>query len=169
MFMAKNLAEFHFDTTKSGIILQSFLSDAKISFRSAEKLLGISYDTIVDTLRGRNKDSKMEFVVKVCAITGHTIQDWCERMLESVDADLAQQIRAVFTPQSAPLPPSVDEVITHCLDVQEHSAEHYQAILRACYDELRVSKDEMRKQYEEQIAYLMDENRRLLSALINNR
>lgn len=166
MFLAKTLADFHFDTVKSGIILQSFLVDAKISFRSAEKLLGVSYDTIVDTLRGKNKDTKMEFVTKVCVITGHTIQDWCDRMLEGVDEDLSQKVRTVFVPPSAPLPPSVDEVITHCLDVQEHSAEHYQAILRACYEEMRISKEEIRQQYEKQIAYLTEENSRLLNALL---
>jgi hypothetical protein len=61
----------------------------------------------------------------------------------------------------------VDEVITHCLDVQEHSTEHYQALLRSCYEELRISKEEMRRQYEDQIAYLEEENRRLLSALLS--
>lgn len=167
MFMAKTLKEFHFDTVKSGIILQSFLADAKISFRAAENMLGVSYDTIVDTLRGKNKDSKMEFITKVCVITGHTVQEWCERMLDGVDDELANSIRAAFFPPSAPLPPSVDEAIAHCLDVQEHSTEHYQALIRSCYDELRVSKEQMCRQYEEQIAYLEEENKRLLSAVLS--
>jgi hypothetical protein len=169
MHTAKTLAEFHFDTVKSGCILRTFLSDSKISRAECAKRIGLSYDALDDSLKGRNKDSKMELVVKICFLTGRTVKEWCELMLDGVNEDVAEKVRAVFAPPAAPLPPSVDEVITRCLDVQEHSAEHYQAILRSCYDELRVSKEEMRQQYEKQVAYLQEENQRLLSALVDRR
>lgn len=167
MHTAKTIAEFHFDTVKSGGILRQFLSDAKISRAECAKQIGLSYDALDDSLKGRNKDSKMELVVKICYLTGRTVREWCEMMLDGVNEDVAEKVRAVFTAPAAPLPPSVDDVITHCLDVQEHSTEHYQALLRSCYEELRISKEEMRRQYEDQIAYLEEENRRLLSALLS--
>lgn len=167
MHTAKTIAEFHFDTVKSGGILRQFLSDAKISRAECAKQIGLSYDALDDSLKGRNKESKMELVVKICFLTGRTVHEWCELMLDGVNEDVAEKVRAVFTSPSAPLPPSVDEIITRCLDVQEHSTEHYQELLRSCYEEMRVSKEQMCRQYEEQIAYLEEENKRLLSAVLS--
>ena len=167
MHTAKTIAAFHFDTAKSGSILTRFISEAKISRAECAKQIGLSYDALDDSLKGRNKDSKMELVVKICFLTGRTVHEWCELMLDGVNEDVAAKVRAVFTPPSAPLQPSVDEIITHCLDVQEHSTEHFQALIRSCYEEMRISKNEMRNQYKEQIAYLKEENHRLLSALLS--
>ena len=140
--MAKTLAEFHFDTSKSGLILQSFLNDAHISLKATENLLGYSYDTIIDTLRGHNKDSKLEFVVKVCTITNRTIQEWCERMLEGVNEELAAQIRATFGMQPSPCEtkPDLEAMVVRWLDAQSRSIDQYKA-----------THEEMRKQYETQI------------------
>lgn len=96
MHNAKTLAEFHFDTEKSGEILRSFLADGRISNAGAAKALGYSYDTINDNLRGKIKEAKMDFVVKVCAITGHTLAEWCERMLDGVNEEVANTVRLAF-------------------------------------------------------------------------
>lgn len=166
MHNAKTIAAFHFDTEKSGLILRTFLSDAKISRAECAKQIGLSYDALDDSLKGRNKDSKMELVVKICYLTGHTVHEWCELMLDGVNEDVASKVRAVFTSQVAPIAPSVDEIITRCLNAQDQSSEHYQVSLRECYEELRVSKEQMRQQYETQVAYLQEENRRLTDALL---
>ena len=107
MHTAKTIAEFHFDTIKSGGILRQFLSDAKISRAECAKQIGLSYDALDDSLKGRNKESKMELVVKICFLTGRTVHEWCELMLDGVNEDVAEKVRAVFTSPSAPLPPSV--------------------------------------------------------------
>ena len=166
MHTTKTIAEFHFDTEKSGVVLSAFLLEAHISRAEAAKRIGLAYDTLVDALKGKNKDSKLELVVKICHITGRTIHEWCEMMLEGVHDELADQVRAVF---ATPVPTehaNLDDIITHYVDAQEHSVEHYKAVLRACYDELRASKEQMRQHYEAQVAFLQEENRRLIDALI---
>ena len=167
MHNAKTIAAFHFDTEKSGVILRTFLSDARISRAECAKQIGLSYDALDDSLKGRNKDSKMELVVKICYLTGHTVREWCELMLDGVNEDVAAKVRAVFASPAAPIAPSMDDVIARCLDSQEHSAEHFQTILRECYEELRVSKEQMRQHYEAQVAHLQRENEKLLSALLD--
>lgn len=166
MHTAKSLSEFHFDTVKSGSILHMFLEDAKISRTDAAKRIGLSYDALVDSLKGKNKDSKMELVVKVCYLSGRTLREWCELMLDGVNEDVAAKVLAVFARPMPVAVPNIDDAINHCLDVQERSSEHYQSILRACYDELRVSKEQMQQQMQQQIDYLQQENRRLLDALL---
>jgi hypothetical protein len=167
MHTAKSLAEFHFDTVKSGLILRAFIDGAKISRAECAKKMGLSYDALDDSLKGRNKDSKMELVVKICYLTGHTVREWCELMLDGVNEDVAAKVLAVFASPAAPIAPSMDDVIARCLDSQEHSAEHFQTILRECYEELRVSKEQMRQHYEAQVAHLQRENEKLLSALLD--
>lgn len=166
MHTAKTIAEFHFDTVKSGAILLDFLNDANISKAKAAKSIGLSYDALDDSLKGKNKESKMELVVKLCYLTSRTIREWCERMLEGVNDDVAEKVRSVFSLQAAPTLPILEDVVTRCLEVQEHSADHYQATLRAAYEEIRLSKEELRQQYEDEIKHLREENKRLLDALL---
>ena len=166
MHTAKTIAEFHFDTVKSGGILRQFLSDAKISRAECAKQIGLSYDALDDSLKGRNKDSKMELVVKICYLTGRTVREWCELMLDGVNENVAEKVRSVFSLQAAPTLPILEDVVTRCLEVQEHSADHYQATLRAAYEEIRLSKGELRQQYEDEIKRLREENKRLLDALL---
>ena len=141
---------------------------AKISRAEAAKLIGFSYDALKDALKGTIKDSKLELVVKICYITGRTINDWCDRMLDGVNDEVANQVRSAFTiekpTQIAQV--SIDSAIEHCLDSQEKSAQRYQTILHDTYNELLASKEQMRQHYEKQIAYLEEENKRLLEALI---
>ncbi len=181
MHNAKELSEFHFDTEKSGCILRSFLADAKISNAVAAKLLGYSYDTINDTLRGKNKESKMDIVVKVCAISGHTLKEWCERMLDGVNEEVADMVRVAFgipiggmdaaidnievvaVPQPVPVvaTPGGDEASLSRMDLdvfvarwseaQERTMDRYKGLHQATYEELRVGRDLLRQQYENQI------------------
>ena len=164
MLNAKTLAEFHFDTVRSGQILQSFLTESRISHRVAEKLLGYSYDTIADTLHGKNKDSKMEFVMKICAITGHTVSEWCDRMLEGVNDDVAKAVRTAFAPQSTATEqkPTVtpEVIIPMLLTLQADAIERNK-------DTLHEALDALQRQYEQRIAYLESENRNLIDKLSN--
>ena len=144
MFQAKNLSEFHFDTKRSGEVLQGFLDDARISKKATEKHLGLSYDTIKGTLRGENKDSKLEFAMKICAITNRTMQEWCERMLEGVDETVAAQVRAAFgiTPPVTEEPqPDLETMVFRWLDAQARSIDQYKQV-----------SGETRQQYEAEIA-----------------
>lgn len=186
MHNAKTLAEFHFDTEKSGEILRSFLADGRISNAGAAKALGYSYDTINDNLRGKNKESKMDFVVKVCAITGHTLAEWCERMLDGVNEEVANTVRLAFgiipgeaaidnvevvgvpkpvavVAQTAPdasndidtpvylSQSNLTDFIVHWQSAQETTMDRYAAIHAGTYEELRISRDLIRQQYESQI------------------
>ena len=159
MIRAKSLAEFHFDTVESGQRLKIFLDDAHISLRAAERLTGYSYDTIVDTLHGRNKDSKMEFVVKICAITGRSVQEWCEYMLVGTPDIVADKIRRVFSVDAFEHingeKEALEKTVTRWLDAQTRSVNQYQII-----------REEMRQQYEDEIKHLREENKRLLDALL---
>lgn len=148
MFQAKNLSEFHFDTKRSGEVLQGFLDDARISKKATEKHLGLSYDTIKGTLRGENKDSKLEFAMKICAITNRTMQEWCERMLEGVDETVAAQVRAAFGILPAVIEepmPDLEHMVMRWLDAQARSIDQYKA-----------EKSETRQQYEAEIARLTE-------------
>lgn len=161
MYQAKTLAEFHFDTKRSGDILCAFLADAKISKASAAKILGYPYDTFSDALHGHNKDSKMEIVVKVCAITNRTVQEWCEQMLQGVDEAVACQVRHAFTVEAAQdteeqIRQRTADFFMRWLDAQGKSIDLYTTI-----------REEMRRQYEDEIRHLREENRRLLDALLS--
>ena len=159
MNKAHNLSDFHFDTKESGERLKIFLDDAHISLRAAERLTGYSYDTIVDTLHGHNKDSKMEFVVKICAISGRSIQEWCEYMLVGASDEVANKIRRVFSVDAFEHiigeKEQLEKTVTRWLDMQTRSIDQYQII-----------REEMRQQYEDEIKHLREENKRLLDALL---
>ena len=161
MYTAKTLAEFHFDTKRSGMILQSFLSDAKISAKAASRLLGYSYDAIIDTLRGNNKENKMEIVTKICIITGHTLGEWCDRMLDGVNDTLADTVRAAFSMykfhETVDKTPDMESAILRLLDTQEKTILQYERHT----EHMESSHAAERAAYQDHIVRLSEQNERL--------
>ncbi len=164
MYQAKSLAEFHFDVKRSGVILQSFLADKKISARAAGSLLGYSYDAIKDTLRGNNKENKMEIVTKICVITGHTLSEWCEQMLEGVNDDLADTVRTAFALYKVPVPekkPDMESAILRLLDTQEKTILQYEKHA----ERMEASHAAERAAYQDHIMRLSEQNQQLCAII----
>lgn len=164
MYQAKSLAEFHFDTKRSGVILQSFLADKKVSIKAAATLLGYSYDAMNDTLRGNNKENKLEIVTKICVITGHTLSDWCDRMLEGVNDDLADTVRSAFSLYKAPSPekkPDMESAILRLLDTQEKTILQYEKHA----ERMEASHAAERAAYQDHIIRLSEQNQQLCAII----
>ena len=82
-----DLAAFQFNASRSGEILKRWLAEARLSVAAAADLIGVTYDTLNNCLRGAVKAPALTIVFKICVLTNHTIDEYLALMLEGTGID----------------------------------------------------------------------------------
>lgn len=166
------LANFHFDPVKSGRILRQWLNEKGMTASDASALTGISYDTISNCMAGRLKEVSLDRSFKIALITGHSIQEYVDWMLDGEDVafrSLLAGSQAVGTSEreqgAAPLKPEApipDGINAYMMEQNRRLREFYTNHIEKLEDnhakEISVLKDThkegmdgIKNAYQEQI------------------
>ena len=88
MFVSVSLLSFAFDKAKSGEILSEWLAAAGYNnYSQTARLVGMTDDMLYNVLSGRNKEISLDRVFKLCTLTGHTVDEFVNRLLNGMDTD----------------------------------------------------------------------------------
>lgn len=108
MKSAYTLETFHFDPVKRGRILRSFIDGSDYSYAQVGKVIGATYDSLINYLNGRVQSLPFEKLFKICVITGHNVNEFLQLMLSDEDVDFADRIiwdAEVHAPHASPSAP----------------------------------------------------------------
>lgn len=87
-----SLKNYQFNTQRSGEILKRWLVTAGISQSAAARAIGVTDDTLSGCLRGNVKQPTFSYVVKICILTGHTIEEYLRLVIANDPVEFANDI-----------------------------------------------------------------------------
>lgn len=87
-----SLKNYQFNTQRSGEILKRWLVTAGISQSAAARAIGVTDDTLSGCLRGNVKQPTFSYVVKICILTGHTIEEYLRLVIADDPVEFANDI-----------------------------------------------------------------------------
>lgn len=122
-----SLQNYQINTQRSGEILRRWLAEKHISQASAAQRMGITEDTLAGCLRGNVKQPSLTYVLKLCIMTGHTMEEYLRLVLADDPIEFAEDIRWTDAPemvQTEPVPPAPSG-IDHA--AVRYITEHYDA------------------------------------------
>lgn len=179
----QNLADFHFDPAKSGKILKEWIQNAGVSYAYVSKETGITPDTLNNCLRGLVQDLRIERVFKIGLVTGHTVQEYIEKMLQDEEITFSEQVNEVYNSAESPIviktepaPAPVKEAApAKTMSEKEYDRFHaeqneildrFKAVYSAYVDQLKdqiaqlkESREIMKHQYEKQLETMERQHR----------
>lgn len=88
----KTLKNYFIDTKKSGEVLQAFMRSRNISFNRVHKETDIDSDTLRNHLYGRIQKVTMDCVLKILAVTGHTIFEYFTSLFSVEDVHIYDDV-----------------------------------------------------------------------------
>lgn len=86
------LETYHLNPVRSGQILRTFIEQSPYSQRQTAELIGISYDTLTNSLAGRSQQLSLEKAFKVCVLTGHSMEEYLRLLIADDPVDFADRI-----------------------------------------------------------------------------
>ena len=110
-----SLQNYQINTQRSGEILRRWLAEKHISQASAAARIGITEDTLAGCLRGNVKQPSLTYVLKLCIMTGHTMEEYLHLVLADDPIEFAEDIKWTDTPEAVPAPAPV-KVADHGVD-----------------------------------------------------
>lgn len=150
-----SLQSFTFSAERSGEILKRWLIEARLSLSSAADHIGVTYDTLSNCLRGAVKQPSLLVVFKICALTGHTLDEYVSLMLAGSDVDTGYIFRTEAAPAPAAPAHGIDQaaVARYLERMDQHAAEE-QRLIAARYD---AEIAHMERDHDRTIAHMENE------------
>ena len=170
----KNLQNYHLDPKKSGMILKTWIKDAGYSYSDVAEETGFSLDTINNSLAGKVADPRLERVFKIAVLTGHSVCEYLQLMLEDEDIDFADRVHVLRADEDMHLRP-----LATAPQVSHASSEHnlseaemnsildrfrrvYESVINQLRDQIaqiKESRQIMKEQYEQQLQKMEEQHR----------
>lgn len=101
------LQNYQLNTQRSGEILRRWLAEKRISQASAAARIGVTEDTLAGCLRGNVKQPSLTYVLKLCIMTGHTMEEYLHLVLADDPLEFAEDIKWTDVPEAVPVPAPV--------------------------------------------------------------
>lgn len=170
----KNLKNYHLDQKKSGMILKAWIKDAGYSYSDVAEETGFSLDTINNSLSGKVSDPRLERVFKIAVITGHSVCEYLQLMLEDEDIDFADRVhvlrsdedmhlRTIDTaPQASHASPEHNISQDEMNSILDRFKRVYESVINQLRDQiaqLKESRKIMKEQYEQQLQKMEEQQR----------
>lgn len=185
MFVSVSLLSFAFDKAKSGEILSEWLAAAGYNNHSqTARLVGMTDDMLYNVLSGRNKEISLDRVFKLCTLTGHTVDEFVNQLLNGMDTDFPIPVSVYITdpPRTAETSPQITgktvnmESIGMLPSEFNHYVEHLDLHNEKMLDRFKIVHENARQQmaeqyhaslqrYEQQITIINQEHEKSVSEI----
>lgn len=175
-----SLKEFHFDRTKSGEVLHSWVKNCPKPRKEIIAETGLSEDAFSNCIYGRSQDLYIDRAFKIAVATGHTLSEYIARALPPPDEiDFADRIRMPhveeLTATYAEIFASYADTALQTTDVVQnvdipsgfykkiteehnHQLDRFRNVyatlvesMKQQIEDLRADRDEMRRQFDEHL------------------
>lgn len=91
-----SIQNFQLDKKRSGEIFKRWLKEAGMTYREVADETGIPYDTLNNTLNGKN-ELGVERALKLCMVTKHTFSEYLQELCNGYEhVDFADELRWVI-------------------------------------------------------------------------
>lgn len=108
-----SIKNFQLDKRKSGEIFKRWLKEAGLTYREGADETGIPYDTLNNTLNGKN-ELGLERALKLCVVTRHTFAEYIQELCEGYDhVDFAEELKWAIASKVEIIQESNTEVVTN--------------------------------------------------------
>lgn len=160
--MKKTLREFHFDPERSGHILKDWAKGAGKSYQKIADETNYSYDTINNSLAGKNKELSLERVFKIAVCTGHSVCEYIRGMLKDEEIDFADQIHVLregdfsLVPYKEEPPEEIQALVQHSAgDTGFHlQHEEYEQVMQRAQSVHQANLERITNVYDDYLAKL---------------
>ena len=182
--MSNAIRDFSINPETSGQILSSMLKRAGTSMTNAATAIGVQYDTLRKCLGGDVQRVSLDIIIKVCKITGHTLQDYFRMYFEAEGTHLFDDVISCskdHCPHKSEIPsahtedssgrtahhncPALDHFSQQLNVVQENTLNRYKAIhgeyTKVLTDSHALELDMLDKRYEASVNHLKRQIKRL--------
>lgn len=182
--MSNAVRDFAFNPETSGQVLSSMLKRTGTSMTAAAAAIGVQYDTLRKCLGGDVQRVSLDTIIKVCKITGHTVQDYFRMYFEAEGTHLFDDViscnkdHCPHKPEISSAPPedSSDRNAHHSCPALEHFAQQlnvvqentmnrYKAIhgeyTKVLIDSHTLELDLLDKRYQSSVSHLKKQIKRL--------
>lgn len=102
-----NMKHFYIDPVKSGAVLRTFIVERKLSLSDVEDETGIDYDVLRNYLRGKIQKVTLDCLLKILAVTEHTLKDYFTALFATDDIHLYDAViyeKSTVLPEISPTP-----------------------------------------------------------------
>lgn len=182
--MPNAIRDFSINPETSGQILSSMLKHAGTSMTNAALAIGVQYDTLRKCLGGDVQRVSLDIIIKVCKITGHTLQDYFRMYFEAEGTHLFDDVISCnkdHCPHKSEIPsahpedssghaahqncPALDHFAQQLNVVQENTMNRYKAIhgeyTKVLTDSHAHELSLLDKRYETSVSHLKNQIRKL--------
>lgn len=157
--MSVSLLSFAFDKAKSGEILSEWLAAAGYNnYSQTARLVGMTDDMLYNVLSGRNKEISLDRVFKLCTLTGHTVDEFVNQLLNGMDTDFPIPVSVYITdpPHTAETSPQITGKTVNMESIGmlpaefNHYVEHLDLHNEKMLDRFKIVHENARQQMAEQ-------------------
>lgn len=110
-----SIRNFQLDKKRSGNIFKRWLKEAGMTYRECENETGIPYDTLNNTLNGKN-ELGVERALKLCVVTKHTFAEYMQEMCAGYEhVDFADDLQWVVSSKTEIIQTEVVESVSNTM------------------------------------------------------
>lgn len=110
-----SIKNFQLDKKRSGDIFKRWLKEAGMTYRECEAETGIPYDTLNNTLNGKN-ELGVERALKLCVVTRHTFAEYMQEMCAGYEhVDFADELQWVVASKTEIIQAEVVESVSNTM------------------------------------------------------